>query len=281
MKHNTAKQSLYNIYGKLLNLLPSRWAISLEYRRVMGYFPNLRSPETLNEKIQWIKLHGNREEMTYLTDKLLLKRHITRTLGEEYILPAIWEGESLPKERPKEWLTPYVLKANHGCMMNYFVENEGSEDWEKMKNLSKSWMGTNFRPHLQEPQYKNIKKKLFIERRLADPTDYKFYCLHGKVELIVIVKDRAIKKKEFILDKDWNILSPQNKNKIEIPCISKEAIRIAESLSQDINFVRIDMFIENNKPIIGEFSFTPAAGYDRDLKSLDMSLGKKLKLFLI
>lgn len=281
------KKSGFKLYSKILSHLPQRVAISLEFRRKMGYFPNLESPKTLNEKIQWIKVHGNQKLMSDLSDKLKLKTYVTEKLGSQYVLPARWVGNYLPEEMPKQdgdWEPPYVLKANHGCGLNYFVKSAQDVHWGKLKKVTTEWLHKDFEKHLGEYHYSKINKKIFIEKMLEDRTDYKFYCIMGRVEMIVVVIDREYnQKKEIILNRDWQDIGSLIPINIKKPPNLNELIEISEILSRgilkNIPLLRIDMFLENLHPLIGEFTFTPASGYDKDIKHLDLELGKKLKLY--
>lgn len=49
-----------------------RW----EYFFGMGRFPNLKDPQTFNEKLQWLKLHYHPQQYTAMVDKYEVKELI-------------------------------------------------------------------------------------------------------------------------------------------------------------------------------------------------------------
>lgn len=96
------------------------------------------------------------------------------------------------------------------------------------------------------------------------PNDYKVYCFSGEPQLILVVTDRATKPKLCFLDLAWNKMSIESEEfkSNEIPvkpdCLEK-VIRYARQLSRPFPFVRVDFYVNDNKPILGEMTFTPAA----------------------
>lgn len=55
--------------------------IKLEYFSGMKRFPNLNSPKTYNEKLQWLKLHCKDEKYTLLVDKYESKLLVKNLVG--------------------------------------------------------------------------------------------------------------------------------------------------------------------------------------------------------
>ena len=60
--------------------------VNKQYRSVFNKNPDLHSPHTLNEKIQWLKLYGERNlEFPKLVDKLSVREYVTNRIGEKYL----------------------------------------------------------------------------------------------------------------------------------------------------------------------------------------------------
>ena len=80
----------------------------------MGYYPNIRNPKSLNEKIIWLALYYKNSDIRIAADKSLAKKYIADKVGEKYVVPLLGvysdteeiEIEKLPKK--------FVCKANHG-----------------------------------------------------------------------------------------------------------------------------------------------------------------------
>lgn len=126
------------------------------------------------------------------------------------------------------------------------------------------------------------------------PVDYKFYCMNGKASSVMVCVDRKDGQhpKFFFLDRKWNKL-PYTKERflypdlvIEKPKMIDQAFDLAEKLSKNFPFVRVDLYIIGEKIYFGELTFTPAAGLDSDFKFVppggkedaDTMLGKLLTL---
>ena len=98
---------------KLSQLLPDKLYLTLRYRARLGSWPNLKDPQTYNEKIQWLKLHDRKPEYTKMVDKYEAKKYIAEKVGEQYVIPTygIWDNfddidfDSLPNR--------FVLKCTH------------------------------------------------------------------------------------------------------------------------------------------------------------------------
>ena len=58
------------VYHTAIHLLPPRARVILEYLRAHRRWPNLKNPQTLNEKITWRKLYDRDPRMPDLVDKI-------------------------------------------------------------------------------------------------------------------------------------------------------------------------------------------------------------------
>lgn len=68
-------------------------------------------------------------------------------------------------------------------------------------------------------------------------------------------------------DKEWNVLPferkyPKSKKSIPRPQNLGEMIEIAETLSQDIPFVRVDLYDVDGQILFGEYTFYPGSGWE-------------------
>ena len=59
------------------------------FRARMGHDLNLVSPETFNEKIQWLKLNDRNPLYTKLVDKYAVREYVKEVIGEEYLVPIV------------------------------------------------------------------------------------------------------------------------------------------------------------------------------------------------
>ena len=97
----------------MLNWIPDRIYVQIMFWIKLGRKPNLRKPQSYNEKLQWLKLYYHIPEYTILVDKYEVKEKVAEKIGEEYIIPTlnVWEHfedidfTSLPDQ--------FVLKCTH------------------------------------------------------------------------------------------------------------------------------------------------------------------------
>ena len=120
----------------------------------------------------------------------------------------------------------------------------------------------------KEIQYKYIQPKIFIEQYLGDNlNDYKLYCINGKVQFILIMKDRFSKVCKIYLNRE---LKPLNINTGGLTCTNtelnisveklKRMVEISEKISSIFEFSRIDFYLVQDKIYFGEITFTPKSG---------------------
>ena len=74
-------------------------------------------------------------------------------------------------------------------------------------------------------------------------------------------------------------LEPDPNYPIELPNNLKEMISLAEKLSANEPFLRVDLFNVNGKIFFGELTFYPASGLGRwTTEEADMKIGKYIEL---
>lgn len=122
--------------------------------------------------------------------------------------------------------------------------------------------------------------------RNTEINDYKFYCLNGQVECIMVCTERKKGVKFYFFSPEWEFLRWDKKTQYEqsdhpIPCPDnlQEMIKIAESLAKGLTSVRIDLYNIQGQIYFGEFTFFTNSGMDGGItRECDEILGKKLIL---
>lgn len=99
--------------------------------------------------------------------------------------------------------------------------------------------------------------------------DYKLMCFNGKVMCAFVVTERFCKEgiKVTFFDRNWNRLAferhyPSSTKEIKKPEQYECMVMLAERLSRDIPFVRIDFYEVNGKIYLGELTFFPGNGFE-------------------
>ena len=279
-----------NISYKFFNLLPDKLFIQLKFFKNFHRLPNLKNPKTFNEKLQWLKLYDRNPYYTKLVDKYEVKKIIADIIGEEYIIPTlgVWDNaedidfESLPNQ--------FVLKATHdsGRVIICKDKDKLNKEWAK-KEMAKS-LKRDFYALTREWPYKNVPRRIIAEAFIEDPSgdlkDYKFFCFNGKVEFFKIDFDRFVGHKANYYDLDWNIqpfeeiVCPRDVNrKHECPKNFNRMVGIAQTLSREYPFIRVDLYNNNGVIYFGEMTFFPNSGMGRfNPNETDKKLGDLIKL---
>lgn len=273
----TIHRVLYAIlvrFNRLFYFLPDRTYIKLEYWIKTGNLLRLDNPKSFNEKIQWMKLFCRTDIMTIMADKYLVKEYVSKTIGKEYVIPTLTTWDS-PDEIDFDSLPDkFVLKTNHDSGGVYICKDRNNLNPRKaIKKLSRSFNRNYYKLHREWP-YKNIKRKILAEPYLEDESgelqDYKLMIFNGKFKCAFVCTERFSKSglRITIFDENWNVMPferlkhPRSSKSIPPPRSFKKMIQFAERISKGFDFMRVDFYEINEKPVFGEITFYPASGYD-------------------
>jgi hypothetical protein len=268
--------SLKAIKRKVIDALPARWHIMLDFARAHGQLPDLDRPRSFSEKIQWRKLHERNPLMPDLVDKVKAKQIVAKRFGEKYIIPtlAVYESaDALDFSRPPLSQPPYVLKTNHGSGLNIFVRQK-PENPEEIRAKLAAFLKIDYENILEEWAYASVERRILVEPLIETPQgyipDYKFHVFNGKVFAVELVIDRFGGYWINLFDRDWRRLDirkyakrPPFAGEVPAPPALAEMIKLAEGLAADFPYVRVDLYDINGAVKFGEMTFYPGSGYDR------------------
>ena len=265
-----------NIKKEILWRLPRTLGHKILYKEKMNKKLNLSNPKDLNEKIHYLLIYRYKEKETKCTDKYLVREYIVKKgLGE--LLPKLYGAYNSFQEIDFNSLpSKFVLKTNHSCGDVYICLDKKNFDIESARKVLSKKLKENYAKKKLEYHYSKIKPKIICEEYIDDgsgkmPKDYKFFCFNGKVYSILVCSNRSIKVEQNWYDIEWNELdyvTEKYKNNIkhEKPKNLDKMVKVAEELSSDFKFVRVDLYNANGKIFFGELTFSPAAGFIRFVK---------------
>jgi len=262
--------------------------VSLHFYWVHRYWPNLRSPRSFEEKINARMLFDRNPRWTLFSDKLRARDYARERAVENFLVPLLWSGEN-PEEVPFEALPQkFVLKTNHGCHYNIIVTDKVRFDQAKAKKQLRQWCNENFcqDEHLGHAWgYRNIKPMVIVEAFLEEhghvPLDYKFFCFSGRVEYVQMNFDRFGDPYEKFFDREFHPLdlwqgTRQYPQPVARPSNYDEMIRLAETLAQGLDFIRVDLYSVAGRTYFGEMTCYPSAGSTPFVpESYDFEWGQK------
>ena len=279
----------------LLTSISPKWTINLLFLLCHHRKPDLDNPQTLDEKIQWMKLHYYKDNavVKQCADKWAVRDYVKdRGLGN--ILTDVIACYDDPKEINWEELPEkFVLKWNFGNGGNVVCTDKSKLDKEATIRDLKHFQKIKFHLLAAEPQYDVAKKVLICEKFInpehgSSPVDYKFYCFNGEAKYVLccIGRQQGHKPAFYFFDRDWK-LQRLNRQGIEAPegfTIPKPdgmdaLFDYAETLSKPFPFVRADFYLECGKAYFGELTFTPSGGFDYGrLPESDLLFGSMVRL---
>jgi hypothetical protein len=261
------------IIKELSKIIPDRLYINLMYFRHFHRFPNLKDPQTFNEKLQWLKLYDRRSEYTTMVDKYLAKEYVANIIGEEYIIPTIdvWntideiDWDSLPNQ--------FVLKWNHDSGSIVICKDKSKLDkgaaikiLRRNEHSSGYWYG-------REWPYKNVKPCIIAEQYMEDEDgelkDFKFFSFDGETKAMFVATDRFNKEEDTkfdFYDTQFNHMPftnghPNATRQINKPQNFDLMIQLASKLSKGYPHIRVDFYEVNGKVYFGELTLYHWSGF--------------------
>lgn len=291
IKKFISRENLNNIM-RLFAFIPDKQYLQIMYRIRMGKMLNLDNPQTFNEKLQWLKLYDRRPEYTTMVDKYEAKKYVADKIGAEYIIPTlgVWDRfddidfDKLPNQ--------FVLKCTHDSGGLVICRDKKSLDIQKTRKKIEKSLKTNFYWVGREWPYKNVKPRIIAEEYMEDEIDhelrdYKIYCFNGKPEFLYLsegLENHATARISYV-NLDWTPTKFKRNDYREFELLPHkpkhldEMIKLAETLSQGLNFIRVDFYEINNRVYFGELTFSPGSGFTPFASNNDdLEIGRMLEL---
>lgn len=293
--HNPA-HFIDSILTNYLTFLPDQLYLSIRFRCKMGYWINWKNPKTFTEKIQWLKLYNRNQEYTKMVDKYAVKDYVAGIIGEDYIIPTlgVWDRpedidwDSLPEQ--------FVLKTTHGGGGGGVVicKDKNTFDREQaVAKLSQS-LNSDIYKSFREWPYKNVPRRIIAEKFMtnnkselsSELNDYKFFCFNGKVKFFKVDFGRFVEHHANYYSPEGELLEfgeqglePDPNYPIELPANLREMISLAEKLSENEPFLRVDFYNVKGKIYFGELTFYPASGMGKwTSEEADVTIGKYISI---
>ena len=262
-----------------LRWVPDSIMLRLQYRIKMGFWPDFKHPKRFTEKLQLYKMKYRNPIMPLCVDKYEVRKFveskglggILTTFYGIYKSPFDIVFDSLPKK--------FIIKTtNGGGGLNVILVKDRQtlniDDvlqklslWCEMKKGGDS-VG-------REWAYTGIKQsRIIIEELLEDDSnadgsieDYKLMCFNGKFKSLWVDKNRYSDHHRGFWDENLNFLpnvySDHDTFKVPpvLPANIKDMINIAEKLSENFPYARVDLYNIKGRIVFGEITFYPWSGY--------------------
>jgi len=258
----------------LYNHLPDEEYLRRMFKAKMGYDLNLDNPKTFNEKLQWLKLHDRRPEYTMMVDKYAVKQYIADKIGMEHIIPTLGVWDSFDDIAFDDLPNQFVLKCTHDSGGLVICKDKSRLDIKTARKKINRCLKRNYFYSFREWPYKDVKPRILAEQYMADGfgdelNDYKVMCFNGKARCSFVCSERFTEDglKVTFFDREWNVMPferhyPRSQKPIPKPKTYSRMIELAEKLSANIPFVRVDFYEVNGIVYFGELTFYPGTGME-------------------
>lgn len=282
MSINIKKFFTYDYYLRkeiaFLRKIGSKRVVFAEARR-RYYWTTLRKlhyfhPKDINEKLMWLTRYCQDPLKSDCADKYLVRDYVAKKGFGDSLIPLIgvWDKASdidfsvLPDR--------FVLKCNHGSGWNIICKDKAALDIDEATKKLDGWMNMVYGVDLQEIHYAKITPKIICEEFMpalnGDIIDYKFHCSRGKVHSCFVAYNRDLVDPHKVCydhyDIDWNRTDAikdefhKERRMLEKPANYSRMLEIAAGLSEDFDYVRVDLYEFAGKVLFGELTFTPYSG---------------------
>lgn len=226
--------------------------------------------------------------MQHCVDKYQVREYVRNKGFEHSLVKLIAKYDSIESVDWDMLPEKFVIKTtNGGGGLNVVIcEDKKKLDIESLRETLHC-KTINSRTGGREWAYYGLKPGIVIEKLLVNEenpkagiNDYKIFCYGGKAKYIIVDVDRYIGHKRNFYDTNWKNLHivsdcPASDKEIERPENFNEMIKIAEKLSEDFPYVRVDLYNISGKIFFGELTFYPWSGYVQfEPDEFDYELGK-------
>lgn len=267
------------------------------FKRIFGREIDLQTPQTLNEKIQWLKLNERHDYYPICADKYAMKKWVADLLGtEEYNVPVIFhtpDWRKITSETINQF--PCIVKPNHSSHDYMILRSADDVNWKQLRRRCRFWLKRDYSVESQEWQYRDIPRQIVVEPLLETkegkiPNDYKLNYFNGKLEFIYVSYDREGINARCVYDESWKVIpfywgNSNQKEYVACPvAIPKPASfekmkEIGEKIAKFFKYVRVDFYDVDGKLYVGEITLCHGGGFDKFRpQEYDAIYGAKLNL---
>jgi hypothetical protein len=272
----------------IFNILSGYSLERKKFYKKLGYDLDLKNPKSFNQKIVWKKINDRNPLLPVTADKYRVRDYIKETLGEEkakeILIPLLHvtdKPETIPFDKlPNE----YVIKPTHASQRVIIVQNNNYNKEEIIKKCAR-WLKTPYGLADNEWAYQKIPRKIIIEELLRDdagnvPTEFKFLMFHGKCRLVRVLTNQLSDLKVNHYTADFKpVMIEYGYYKRAVSFLEKppnydQMLKLAERLSVNFDFLRVDLYSTGKKIYFGELTHYSGSGLLKyEPRSFDFELG--------
>ena len=261
--------------------IATRWMkVTRKYMSSIGTVPNYIDPVSYTEKMQCRKLFDRNPAFPVFCDKLLTREYITEKGFKKLLPKLLWSGSD-PKKIPFDALTPpYIIKPTHRSGAKLVVRTKDDVDKFQIYNICRKWIRRSYGRGIGEWGYQYATRRILIEELLPSeenepyPKDYKLFVFSGRVVLIhvrSVQETQEEKPRDAFFDRGWNrkfycrwrlkVRVEKYLGNMQKPACLDQMIDVAEKLATKFDHLRVDFYVTEGFPIVGELTVYNESGF--------------------
>jgi len=255
------------VIEKTLHLLrhraPYTRAFDRLYHRVLFYKKHRRWPGgAMLWNDVWYRIKTSDEILdplrVFVSDKELVKLYVRATVGEEHNVPTLAVLNHAADVDSFVFPDRCCIKPTHASAEVILRKAGEPVDRERIRR----WFALNYYYAGREINYRMLRPKVIVEPLIFDSDnveDYKIFCWKGVPRFVQLDFDRHTHHTRKLFDTDWNeqdfsIIYPRNTTSVARPATLDTMLDVARRLSQPFSFVRIDLYSDNRRVLVGEIT---------------------------
>lgn len=293
MNFNLIRMRFRTIIHRFLRIIPTKHFIKLKYYYHYKKRINLKNPRTFSEKLQWLKINNQDKRYSSLVDKELVRQYVESMIGKSILVHIYYITDEINEQVFDQLPNKFVIKATHTSGDVYICKSKHELNYNKFKEITKTWKNKNIYWTYREYPYQKLKAKYIIEELLYSDDepdkpliDYKIFCFSGVAKYCQVIRNRGANETIDFYDREWIKLPfnglrklPMSTDQFEMPTKYYEMLEVAEKLSSDFPFVRVDLYFVNSKIYFGEMTFFPQGGFGSFYPEIwNIKIGNEIKL---
>lgn len=298
MENKNIKDILWKIKMTFLGHFFPKKVIDYRFYDAYGRFINWNFPQSLDEKINWLKIYSDTSLWSNLADKYEVRKYVSERGFSDSLVKLYGKWDKVEDIDWNSLPNHFIIKTNNGSGDVIKCYNKNTFDYQKNIKTLKKLLHLKFGYDMGEQQYAKIRPCIIAEELLDSNNqafksdsliDYKFLSFNGKPTYIWVCFNRTHHSTDVaVYDLDWHfhpefsVSTSHYKlctKPLPRPKALEEMLHMASVLSKGFPFVRVDLYEVGGKAYFGEMTFTPAAGFNTFFSNnFQMILGKKIIL---
>ncbi|MBM1020681.1 MULTISPECIES: ATP-grasp fold amidoligase family protein [unclassified Enterobacter] len=247
----------------------------MKFRKIFNQDLDLSQPLTLNEKINYRMVFNRDFFLTIIADKIAVRDYVEMMVGDKHLVPLLAVFDKIRPHDFEGLPDSFVIKCNHDSGSSIICHDKRQLNKKRVVDHFNRRLRMNPYYTNREWQYKNIKPKILVERKLnvfdgkiqdVTPEMFRVHCFHKK-PMYIEADFTCVNGKEYVnvYDPNW-VLQPftlgygNTPYNIGRPGSLDEILDVAAKLATDLDYCRVDLMVENERVYFSEITLTPESG---------------------